>query len=260
MGGSQRRPGRVAGPHGTAVGIRAVAGRRRRARHHRGVEDHGGAGATGRVGADGAVVAAMSDATRMTGGEAVAATLEALGVAHVFGIVSVHNIPIYDVIATRGAITTVSVRHEQAAVHAADGYARATGRLGVAIASTGPGTANAMGGLFEASFASSPVLLITGQVESRYYGQGRGFLHEAENQTDMLRSVTRRTESVRSTEEIPDALARVARDCLTGRRRPGAVEIPVDLQYRVAEVTIPDGLAAAALQPDEAALDEAAAV
>src|SRR5688500_17527803 len=98
----------------------------------------------------------------MTGGEAVVAALKAIGVRHVFGIVSVHNLPIYDAIQRDGTITPISVRHEQGAAHAADGYARATGELGVAIVSTGPGTANAMNGLFEAGFASSRVLLITG--------------------------------------------------------------------------------------------------
>ena len=75
--------------------------------------------------------------TEMTGGEAVAAALEMLGVRHVFGIVSVHNLPIYDAIARRGTITPIGVRHEQAAAHAADGYARATGELGVVIAPLG---------------------------------------------------------------------------------------------------------------------------
>ncbi|MER3419924.1 MAG: thiamine pyrophosphate-binding protein, partial [Chloroflexota bacterium] len=123
---------------------------------------------------------------QMTGGEAVYESLRALGVEHVFGIVSVHNIPIYDAILRGGGITPVAVRHEQAALHAADGYARATGKLGVAITSTGPGAANAVPGLFEAGFASSRVLMITGQIESAYYGKGKGFLHEAEHQVDML--------------------------------------------------------------------------
>ena len=133
----------------------------------------------------------------MTGGEAVAAALETLGVRHVFGIVSVHNLPIYDAIARRGIITPVGVRHEQAAAHAADGYARATGELGVVIASTGPGTTNTMTGLFEAGFVSAPVLLITGQVDSAYLGKGKGILHEAEHQRAMLSSLCRRVETVR---------------------------------------------------------------
>jgi len=175
----------------------------------------------------------------MTGGEAVVAALKALDVRHVFGIVSVHNIPIYDAILRDGTITPVSVRHEQGAVHAADGYSRATGKLGVAIVSTGPGTMNAMPGLFEAGFASSRVLLITGQIDSVYYSKGKGFLHEAPRQTETLRSVTRLTESVRRTEDIAETVVRVARDVMTGRPQPGAVEIPIDHQYGKAPVDVP---------------------
>jgi acetolactate synthase I/II/III large subunit len=178
-------------------------------------------------------------AMEMTGGEAVASTLESLGVRHVFGIVSVHNLPIYDAIARRGTITPIAVRHEQAAAHAADGYARATGELGVVIASTGPGTTNTMTGLFEASFASSPVLLVTGQIDSNYLGKAKGFLHEAEHQRLMLSSLCRRVETVRRTEDIGRAITSVAEDIRAGRPQPGAVEIPIDQQYRQAEVVVP---------------------
>src|ERR1700712_2505122 len=126
-----------------------------------------------------------------TGGDAVVAALVALGVDTVFGIASVHNLPILDAMSRHGGFRMINMRHEQSAVHAADGYSRVTGRLGVALTSTGPGAANAMGGLFEAGFASSRVLMITGQVETRFYGQGRGYLHEAERQLPMLRSLTR---------------------------------------------------------------------
>ena len=161
----------------------------------------------------------------MTGGEAVHRTLRALGVEHVFGIASVHNLPIYDAILRAGGIDAIMVRHEQAGVHAADGYARATGKLGVALTSTGPGAANAVPGLYEAGFASSRVLMITGQIDSPYYGKGKGFLHEAENQLPMLRTVTRRAESPRFVHEIVDSILRVARDIQTGRPQPGCVEI-----------------------------------
>lgn len=177
--------------------------------------------------------------TARTGGDLVNAALVALGVRHVFGIVSVHNIPIFDAIARGGAITPIAVRHEQGALHAADGYARATGGLGVAITSTGPGATNAMTGLFEAGFASSRVLMITGQTETRYYGKGRGVLHEAEQQLPMLRSVARATASPRSVEEIAPELFRVARDILSGRPQPGAIEIPVDLQYASSVSRVP---------------------
>ena len=196
--------------------------------------------------------------TQMTGGEAVVAALKQLGVSHVFGIVSVHNLPIYDAIERDGTITPISVRHEAAATHAADGYARATGKLGVVIASTGPGTTNTMTGLFEAQFASSPVLLITGQVESTSYGKGKGVLHEAENQLPMLATLTRRAETVRRTEDIAAAVVRGGVDARTGRPQPVAIEIPIDLQYRTADVEVPEARWARVV-PDEAQLDAAAA-
>jgi acetolactate synthase-1/2/3 large subunit len=174
----------------------------------------------------------------MTGGEAVARTLEAMGVTRVFGVVSVHNLPTYQALAASDQIEVIACRHEQFAVHAADGHARATGQLGVAIASTGPGTTNAVSGLYEASFGSSPVLLITGQIESAYYGKGKGFLHESERQLDLLRSVTRRSETAWRTEDISPVVALVGDDCRRGRPQPGAVEIPIDQQYRQAEVTV----------------------
>ncbi|TDD84027.1 thiamine pyrophosphate-binding protein [Actinomadura rubrisoli] len=169
--------------------------------------------------------------TARTGGDLVVEALRALGVDHLFGIASVHNLPILDAVRRHGGITVVSVRHEQAAVHAADGYARATGGLGVALASTGPGTANAMGGLFEAQFAGSRVLLITGQVETRFYGRSKGYLHEAEQQLAMLRTLTREAWTVRRAEDIAETVVAAGRAAGTGPPRPTAVEIPVDLQY-----------------------------
>jgi acetolactate synthase I/II/III large subunit len=185
--------------------------------------------------------------------------LLAHAVEHVFGIVSVHNIPIYDAILRSGGIQPIDMRHEQAAVHAADGYARATGRLGVAITSTGPGACNAVPGLYEAGFASSPVLMLTGQIDTPYLGKGKGYLHEAERQLEMLRSVTRRAERVARVDTIGAVIARVAADVLSGRCQPGAVEIPIDLQYQsVAADSSVAPLSHAAALPDPAAIDAAA--
>ena len=171
----------------------------------------------------------------MTGGEVVHRVLVEAGVEHVFGVVSVHNLPLYDAIDRGGRITPVAMRHEQAAAHAADGYARATGRLGVVITSTGPGAANAVPGLYEAGFASSPVLMVTAQVDTPYLGKGLGFLHEAERQAAMLSAVARRVESVRLGRQIAPALGAVIEDILTGRPQPGCIEIPIDLQYAAVE-------------------------
>jgi acetolactate synthase I/II/III large subunit len=194
---------------------------------------------------------------RMTGGEAVARTLEQLGVTHVFSIVSVHNLPIYDAL-SRSTIEVVACRHEQFAVHAADGCARATGGLGVALVSTGPGTTNALSGVYEAQFGSSPVLLLTGQVESAYYGKGKGFLHESDRQLDLLRPVTRRAETVWRAEDAARIVADVARDCMRGRPQPCAVEIPIDQQYREAEIAAADVNPVARLEPAEADVASAA--
>ena len=102
--------------------------------------------------------------TQFTGADLIAQGLADLGIEHVFGIVSIHNMAIFDAINRLGKTQIIDVRHEQAGTHAADGYARATGKLGVMIASTGPGTANTVTGLYEAQYGSSRVLVITGQV------------------------------------------------------------------------------------------------
>jgi acetolactate synthase-1/2/3 large subunit len=179
-----------------------------------------------------------------TGADLIARALADLGVRHVFGIVSIHNMPILDAINRLGATRIIDVRHEQAGTHAADGYARATGGLGVMIASTGPGTTNVVTGLYEARYASSRALVITGQAETRFYGKGLGYVHEAENQLPMLQTVARRVESPRHIDQLAPALTAVISDMFTGRPAPGAIEVPIDLQYaeaREVKFTLPEG-------------------
>ena len=194
----------------------------------------------------------------MTGGEAVHQALVKLGVKHVFGIPSVHNLPIFDAIRNGGAIEAIITRHEQAAVHAADGYARTSGTLGVAICSTGPGTTNTVTGLYEAGFASSRVMLITGQTDSIDYGKGRAAGHEAENQLPMLRTVARAVESPRHTQDLAPAVYRVAANILSGRPHPGAIEMPIDLQYGRTSVPVGDPLPVHPIPPQQDALTRAA--
>lgn len=170
-----------------------------------------------------------------SGADQVADALQTLGVRHVFAIASVHNLPILRALHRLGFTEIVGMRHEQAAVHAADAYARSGGGLGVAIASTGPGTANTMGGLYEAAFANSRVLLITGQTETYNLGKAKGALHEAENQPEMLRSLCREVARPRRGGDIGDIVLRLARDVLTGRPQPAAVEIPIDMQRAACE-------------------------
>ena len=131
------------------------------------------------------------------GADFVSDALASLGVEHVFAIVSIHNMPLLDAINRLGKTKIIDVRHEQAGTHAADGYARATGKMGVMIASTGPGTSNTVTGLYESQFGSSRVLVITGQADTTFYGKGLSYVHEAEKQIQMLSSVCRRVESPR---------------------------------------------------------------
>ena len=192
-----------------------------------------------------------------TGADLIAEHLAQLDVEHVFGIVSIHNMPIMDAINRLGKTKIIDVRHEQAGTHAADGYARATGKLGVMIASTGPGTSNTVTGLYEAQYGSSRVLVITGQAETRFYGKGRGYVHEAENQVPMLASVCRRVESPRHVSQLSASFEAVIHDMFTGRGAPGAIEIPIDLQYAQTEsrhIEFPAGLDFA---PDEKAIEAA---
>jgi acetolactate synthase-1/2/3 large subunit len=198
--------------------------------------------------------------TTRTGAELVDEALRALGVDTVFGIVSIHNVPILDALRRGGEIRFITTRHEQAAVHAADAYARVTGRLGVALASTGPGTANAVAGMYEAASASSPVLLLTGQVPSSYYGAGRGYLHEAEQQVPMLRAVTRRVESVRRADDIGELVVRAGRDAVAGRPLPTAVEIPIDLQQASVRARPPVSSAIVPAEPTADSIRRAAEV
>lgn len=171
----------------------------------------------------------------MMGGDLVAAALQLAGVEVVFGIPSVHNLPIYEGLRRAGTIRLVTVRHEQAAAGAADGYARVTGRVGVFLTSTGPGAANAMGGIFEARTSGSPVVHLTGQIDHRHLGKGRGFIHEAPGQPAMLTAVSKHFASASSPSELGVAVARAIATAFEAPRGPVSLEIPIDYQYAPVE-------------------------
>ncbi|QRY61876.1 hypothetical protein JVX90_15920 [Gordonia sp. PDNC005] len=172
----------------------------------------------------------MTDTTIVDGGTAAALALEALGVTKVFTVPSAHNLTILKALHTRGSIQVIGCRHEQGVVHAADGHARVSGELSVGIVSTGPGTANTMGGLYEAHYASSPVLLITTQIPTTEMGRGRGFVHEADDQAEMLRTVCKRVVTVDRPEAVANTIVELGLEATHGRPRPVAVEIPIDVQ------------------------------
>ena len=169
-------------------------------------------------------------ASDYTVGDLVAEFLSQCGVTTAFGIASVHNIPMLDAIGRRNAIRFVMARGELGGAHMADGYARVCGGLGVIFSSTGPGAANAIGGLIEARFSGTPVLHITGQTATKFVDREVGTVHDAPDQLGMLRSVSKSAYRIRSTQQAIGVLTRAAVDALTPPTGPVSVEVPIDLQ------------------------------
>jgi len=165
-----------------------------------------------------------------TVGDLVAEFLSACGVTTAFGIASVHNIPMLDAIGRRNTIRFVMARGELGGAHMADGYARASDGLGVLFSSTGPGAANAVGGLFEARFAGSSVLHITGMTATKFADREMGTVHDPYDQLAMLRSVCKSAYRVRSAQQAMGVLTRAAVDALSAPKGPVSVEVPIDLQ------------------------------
>lgn len=202
--------------------------------------------------------------SQYTVADLVADILPRMGVASVFGIVSVHNIPMLDAVGRRNALRYVMCRGEMGGAHMADAYARVTGHLGVLFTSTGPGMANAIPGLVEARFAGSPVLHITGQTATKFIDRDVGTVHDVPGQTAMLAAACKAAYRVRSANEAFGVLVRAAAEALSAPRGPVSVEIPIDLQRAVIER--PAGLdalvlpIAAPLPPNPAELDMAAEI
>lgn len=167
--------------------------------------------------------------TYPSGGHLLVQVLRDVGVDTVFGVISVHNLPLVEAVAAE--LRFVPVRHEATAVNAADGYARARKGLGCALTSTGTGAGNAAGSLVESLSSGTSVLHITGQVESAYLGSGRGFIHEAKDQLGMLAAVSRNAHTITETSVAEEILRAAARDALTAPTGPVSVEWPIDLQY-----------------------------
>jgi acetolactate synthase I/II/III large subunit len=163
-------------------------------------------------------------------GDLVAEFLSACGVRTVFGIASVHNIPLLDAIGRRNTIRFVMARGELGGAHMADGYARVNQGLGVIFSSTGPGAANAVGGLIEARFAGSPVLHITGQTSTKYVDRGMGSVHDPNDQLGMMGSVCKSAWRIRSAQNALGVLTRAAVEALSAPMGPVSVEVPIDLQ------------------------------
>ncbi len=163
------------------------------------------------------------------GAESLVQSLVAHGVDTVFGLPGVQIMPIFDALHGHPEIRVVNVRHEQAAAYMADGYARTSGKPGVALVVPGPGALNAAGALGTAYSASSPVLLISGQIGTGDLGRRRGVLHEVDDQLEVFRPITKWHHRVMDADGIPSAVRRAFHELCTGRPRPVELELPPDV-------------------------------
>ena len=174
--------------------------------------------------------------SQITVGELAARFLEACGVKAAFGVISIHNMPILDAFHRRQTIRFVSARGEAGACNMADAYSRVTGKLGVCVTSTGTGAGNAAGALIEALTAGTPLLHLTGQIESPYLDRDLGYIHEAPAQVAMLQAVGKAAFRIRNPETALATLREAVRVAFTAPCGPVSVEIPIDVQGLLIDV------------------------
>ena len=168
------------------------------------------------------------DLPRISGSEAVIRSFLEEGVETIFGYPGGAIIPVYDALYDyRDKVNHILVRHEQCAIHAAQGYARATGKTGVCIVTSGPGATNTVTGLADAMLDSTPVVLISGQVASNTLGTDA---FQEINFIEITNSVTKWNCQVKRAEDIPEAIARAFYIAASGRPGPVVVDITKDAQ------------------------------
>ena len=170
------------------------------------------------------------------GAEALLDTLVACGVDTIFGYPGGAALPLYDALHGEPRIRHVLVRHEQAAVHAAEGYARTTGRVGVVLVTSGPGVANTISGLLDAISDSVPLLCISGQVATAVIGTNA---FQESDALGMTRPVTRWNAQPRSADAIPVAVRRALRIAAGGRPGPVLLDVPKDVQLQRLSRAVP---------------------
>ena len=164
-------------------------------------------------------------AEELSGGDLLIRSLQEEGVEYIFGYPGGAALHIYDAIFRQQKIEHILVRHEQAATHMADGYARSTGRAGVVLVTSGPGATNAITGIATAYMASAPMVVISGQGPSDLIGT------DAFQETDMVgvsRPVVKHSFMVKTAKEIPSIVRKAFHIASTGRPGPVVIDIPKD--------------------------------
>ena len=198
---------------------------------------------------------------KMTGAEAIVATLKAHGVDTVFGLPGVQLDNLFDALhGARQSVRTLHARHEQGAAYMALGYAQSTGRVGVCTVVPGPGLLNAAAALCTASGSNVPVMCIAGQIPSRQIGRGLGIPHEILNQEQAIGGVVPWVGRADAAEAAPEVLADGWRAMLAGRHQPAVFEMAPDIMGQSADVTLPEPETYAERTAPGTAIAEAAAI
>ncbi|MGC1447127.1 MAG: acetolactate synthase 3 large subunit [Xanthobacteraceae bacterium] len=175
-----------------------------------------------------AKTAAAETGAEMTGAEMVIKALSDQGVEHIFGYPGGAVLPIYDALFQQNMVQHILVRHEQGAVHAAEGYARSTGKVGTVLVTSGPGATNAVTGLTDALCDSIPLVVITGQVPTHLIG------NDAFQECDTVgitRPCTKYNYLVKNVDDLPRVLHEAFHIAASGRPGPVVVDIPKDVQF-----------------------------
>ncbi len=182
----------------------------------------------------------------MTGAEIVVQSLIEEGVEHLFGYPGGAVLPIYDALEKQDKLTHVLVRHEQAATHAADGYARSTGKPGVVLVTSGPGATNAVTGIATAYMDSIPMVVLTGQVPLPLIGNDA---FQEVDSVGITRPVVKHNFLVEDVKDLATTIKKAFYVATTGRPGPVVVDIPKDITVHKAEFSYPRSIAIRSYNP-----------
>ncbi|MDH5438425.1 MAG: biosynthetic-type acetolactate synthase large subunit [Candidatus Bathyarchaeota archaeon] len=183
--------------------------------------------------------------TKMSGAQAVVEALKRQKVEAIFGIIGGAVLPIYDVLYETPEIRHILARHEQCAAHAADGYARASGRPGVCMATSGPGATNLVTGIANAYMDSSPIIALTGQVNAFAVNSSYLIGKDAFQEADIIgitTPVTKYNYQPKKASEIPKIVKQAFYIATTGRPGPVLIDLPKNVQSETAEMKFTDNV------------------
>lgn len=164
---------------------------------------------------------------------AIVRELVKAGVDTVFGIVSIHNLPIYNAIYEENSIRVVTARGESGAVNMADAYSRTTGNLGVVITSTGAGAGNAAGSLTETWNSGTPLLHITGEVDADFIGTDQRYIHECKDQQKMMEGSSKKSYLLKLPRQVESLMREAIKIAQTAPMGPVTLSIPTNYQTKI---------------------------